>query len=399
MSIIDSAIVLICCASMSAKINPEVARLFEARSWKHPTTGVSYTYRWFAPDFSGDGPGSYPLIVWLHAFGENGDDNLDQLQWLDRCIFTSPRVKDRFPFYCLAVQCPTRDPGWFVIPPPWEDRREDMLDITFRIIEENLRERPIDPDRILLAGISSGGTACWEFATRHPDMFAGVVIAAGAGSRRDDVTPLTSVPVWVFHGVQDSVFSILGVRESVARLADSGGNVRLTELVGQGHECWISAFGEYSAHEWLVSQRRGNHARAGLFPWRVAVRRVMARWRWWQLVIEVMLASFVGIFMVRLYRMLEGKVFWWRHGRRSAGNALSGESVEDYLLGYRYPLKALFIVSVLLLVVQCFPSMARALFSILDVRGWHLWSYGIAAGVAGALLMGLKHFEELLGRE
>jgi predicted esterase len=43
-------------------------------------------------------------------------------------------------------------------------------------IDRAIAERPVDPDRIYLAGFSLGGDVAWGLLTRHPERFRGAVV-------------------------------------------------------------------------------------------------------------------------------------------------------------------------------------------------------------------------------
>ena len=66
---------------------------------------------------------------------------------------------------------------------------------------------------------------------------------------------MKDVPVWAFHGVDDSVVS---VTESIAManaLRACGGDVTLTLLPGVGHNAWEPALYDHGAVEWLMAHR------------------------------------------------------------------------------------------------------------------------------------------------
>ena len=57
---------------------------------------------------------------------------------------------------------------------------EDVL----RAIDTVLSVYEIDERRIYLAGVSMGGTGCWNLAVRYPHRFAGIVPVAGNSDNR-----------------------------------------------------------------------------------------------------------------------------------------------------------------------------------------------------------------------
>jgi len=49
-------------------------------------------------------------------------------------------------------------------------------------------------------------------------------------------TPVANLPIWAFHGENDTISPVSNTREPVARLRKLGSNVLFTELHGVGHD-------------------------------------------------------------------------------------------------------------------------------------------------------------------
>jgi predicted peptidase len=138
----------------------------------------------------------------------------------------------------------------------------------------------VDPDQIYVAGVSSGGNACWEIAMRYPDRFAAVAPMATSGGDLRRVNRLTKLPIWAFHAREDEL-PPGEVEKLVAALQSSGANVRLTLVdnarhsppgVLYHHDCWTGAIMHFDVINWLFAQRRG--ARLSLPPG-------ISPWPWW----------------------------------------------------------------------------------------------------------------------
>jgi predicted esterase len=245
-----------------------------------------FHYRLFVP-IATDSAEKRPLIVWLHGLGEAGDDNVHHLRWLNRLIFLPPLKPERYPFFLLAVQCPHDNPAWTR---NHLSAGDDMIDVASAILEQTLRDFPIDPERVYLAGLSTGGSGCWEFATRYPEFFAAVAPLASAGGNNLQVRRLTNIPIWAFHSNQDAGTPIRFVRSTVQALKEADGNVHLTEIESTSHESWKPAFDDYHLLDWLLSQRRGQ-ASSSPAPGTIALRRRLQDfakgWQWWQILLQV----------------------------------------------------------------------------------------------------------------
>ena len=229
--------------------------LFEACEYRY-TGGTHHDelhrYRLFVPRHL-DPAERYPLLVWMHGTGENGTDNVSSLRWLDR-VLEFPAQIERYRFFILVVQCPDTRRDWS----PVVEGGDDMLAVTFAILQKSLAEQPIDPDRVYLSGVSSGATACWELAMRHPETFAAVVPMGSAGGDLSRVDRLVQIPIWVFHNFNDTKTPRRGDEETVAALQAAGGNTLLTCVSTPGHNCWKHAFLSYGIMEVVAPAAPGS---------------------------------------------------------------------------------------------------------------------------------------------
>ena len=190
-----------------------------------------------------------PLIVFLHGSGQNGDNNEDQiggnangaLELVDTAIqanlplvFVAPQVDDDY----------------------WSPRA------VAAVVADAMLHFPIDPKRILLTGVSDGGTGVWDTLKAFPTCFAagvpmsGMTELAGLASIRD-------VPQWIFHGEKDDDTNIetgyggamVGSRPVVRALRAMGGHPHYTEYANKKHVIWPQAFGEKALLPWLMTKR------------------------------------------------------------------------------------------------------------------------------------------------
>jgi len=223
-----------------------------------------FHYRLFVPRNVKAGE-QYPLLVWLHGYGESGSDNQWNLKFLSSIIDTANPI-EQYRFFVLSVQCPLSDPTWFHGHRVGSD---DMLTVTYDILQETLRDRPIDQDRVYLAGVSLGGTGCWEMALRYPDLFAAV---APMGSDGGDMSRAATLrmPIWAYHCRYDRPE---GVQKIVFAVQEAGGNAYLTLLPWREHGGWPVAFRQDDIMGWMLAQRRG--------AWICWTPPGCRPWRWW----------------------------------------------------------------------------------------------------------------------
>lgn len=252
---------------LRAYVTDELAALFEPGTSAIPNGGGfrELHYRLFEPtDLDSKREYRYPLIVFLNGHGkeQTQDDNLGQLKHLQDLIFHEPEHPELYPFFLLAVHCPLDESGkclqWSGDRGPEDGAQAaiDVLDATMQVVDELGSQYPIDQRRILILGISSGGTAAWELAIRHPDRFAAVVPTASDGTLdKTRLNRLGKLPIWAFHSSGDHPER---VEKTVAELNKLGGNAHLTILERDAHGCWDQAFERYDLLDWMFSQRRGN---------------------------------------------------------------------------------------------------------------------------------------------
>lgn len=114
----------------------------------------------------------------------------------------------------------------------------------------------VDPDRVSLTGISMGGFGAWDLAARIPERFAALVPICGGG---DEATAVkrAGLPIWCFHGADDTVVVPERSRRMIAAVRAAGGRPRFSELAGVGHDSWTPAYRDPAVLDWLFGQRRG----------------------------------------------------------------------------------------------------------------------------------------------
>ena len=133
------------------------------------SSGNASNYTLFVPfDYIGDKP--CPLILFLHGFGDRAAYGRQYLRVGLPTIVE--RQQDSFQFFILIPQ--SRDGCWNS---DSEDSRRAM-----EILSSVEKKYRIDPNRIYLTGMSSGGAGVWNLAIRYPDRWAAIVPVSGRRS-------------------------------------------------------------------------------------------------------------------------------------------------------------------------------------------------------------------------
>ena len=182
----------------------------------------------------------WPLILYMHGGAQKGDD----LQ-LVRTSGLAGVIARGKPLPAIVVS-------------PQLSRTEIWsCQLLFELLDKISAKYRVDPDRIYLTGISSGGDLAWTLAQIHPERFAAIAPIAGEGDPMD-AARIKDIPTWAFQGEQDVVVPPIQVNIMVAALRQAGGHPHLTLFPNAGHgESWDLAYATDALYPWLLAQKRG----------------------------------------------------------------------------------------------------------------------------------------------
>jgi len=189
-----------------------------------------------------------PLIVFLHGDWQDGTDNESQLAGYGNgsMELIDAAIDGNVPLVYAAPQ--TTGAYW----PP---------DRIAAVVRDALERWPIDPRRVILTGISDGGTGVWDALKTWPKCFAGGVPMSGM-TELAGLAPIRDVPQWIFHGDKDNDTNVetgyggamVGSRAVVRALREMGGAPRYTEYPNEQHVIWHRAYGEPALLPWMLDQ-------------------------------------------------------------------------------------------------------------------------------------------------
>ncbi|MCU0419799.1 MAG: dienelactone hydrolase family protein [Cyclobacteriaceae bacterium] len=199
----------------------------------------------------------YPLVVFLHGSGERGTDNELNLKYV-ASLFLNDTVRRKFPCFVLLPQCPATD-RWVNV--AWSSPTHTLrpaptasLAKVMELIAEVKKQRPINPKRVYVGGLSMGGFGTWELLARQPTVFAAAIPICGGADERT-ASRIRHVPLWAFHGAMDSVVPPERSRNMITALRKVRGKPRYTEYPLVGHDSWVNALAEPELLPWLFAQR------------------------------------------------------------------------------------------------------------------------------------------------
>lgn len=247
-------------------ITPELLKAFEPAVFHDQN--VSLPYRLLSPEGASE-TDRRPLLLFLHGYGERGDDNYRQLMHGGK-LFASADFQARHGAFVLAPQCPAvkklgtdKPMTWSIALRPTEATPSTGLDAApsvamqaaRRLVDTLISDLPIDPKRVYIAGLSMGGYGTWEMAAREPEFWAAAAPICGGGIPAWGER-LHKLPLWAFHGDKDDAVPVVRSQEMIAAIKAVGGTPKYTEYPGVNHGSWTPTFQDPKVWDWMFAQKR-----------------------------------------------------------------------------------------------------------------------------------------------
>lgn len=225
-----------------------LAEPFEARTFSG-SNGQTLLYRFMKPmDY--DSTRKYPLVVCLHHGGTHGNDNMKQVDGAPIAqVLSTEGNKAKYPAFLFVPQCP-EGAAWGGV-----ETLPSIDAIVFEALAAFEREFSIDEKRRYVTGISGGGYGSWHFICSRPEMFAaGIPVCGGADPK---LAPrIASIPVWAFHGEEDTAVPVRFSRDMISAMEAAGGDPKYTEFADAGHNIWEQVKATPGLLEWMFAQKK-----------------------------------------------------------------------------------------------------------------------------------------------
>ncbi|MEQ8273059.1 MAG: PA14 domain-containing protein [Deltaproteobacteria bacterium] len=217
------------------------------------TTGAGNGfYEYLPPNYNASGA-PYPLMVFWHGVGENGNGSTDLFRVL---VNGPPRLID-------DDQWPNSRP-WVVLSPQHPGGGCPGVSEIQSFIAWAVSNYNVDPNRVHLTGLSCGAIGSWNYLGVHLDsQVAGAVLIAGDGRNAfsNAGCALGAVAIWGFHGTGDTVVSPQGTIQAMNNLiaCPVRDDAILTTYPGVPHDSWTQTYDLSAGHDiygWLLQQVR-----------------------------------------------------------------------------------------------------------------------------------------------
>lgn len=230
---------------------------------KMEDTVAGHQLRYLVQVPTGDPPAEgWPVLLFLHGYGECGD-NIAKVK-----VHGPPKLTNEFGLLanCVIIspQCP-KDSWW-------------RVEALKALMDEVIAGRSdIDSQRRYVTGLSMGGYGIWSFLSHYPEYFAAAIPICGGGDPfrlpknhppektgienefdPDGLKRAKQLPIWTFHGTEDTGVPIVETERLVELLRKAGSKtIRFTVYEGAGHiAAWENAYGDPDVWKWLFAQRR-----------------------------------------------------------------------------------------------------------------------------------------------
>lgn len=179
----------------------------------------------------------YPIMFYTHGAGSRGND-LSLLN-IDVPILNNPAKED---FIIVALQC---------FADTWFEIFEQLLEFCEFVYQSEFA----DKTRFYSIGASMGGYTAYQLMMSRPRWFAAGIICCGGGMYWN-AGRLKSIPLRIFHGLNDDVVFPTESMNLVKRINQEGGNAELTIFEDCDHNCWDKVFTNKENFDWFLRNKK-----------------------------------------------------------------------------------------------------------------------------------------------
>ena len=183
----------------------------------------------------------YPVLLQLHGAGTRGITTEEYAQ--------SPSFGD--------IIASSGDQMIIVAPHCTLDSWFDKFETLIRFANHFATAPFTDSQRFYLMGGSMGAYTAWQLAMSQPHLFAAMIPICGGGMYWN-ASRLVNVPVWAFHGANDTTVFPEESKKLVEKLQKKGAEAKLTIYPNNAHDAWTDTYRNPEVFAWLLSHRKKN---------------------------------------------------------------------------------------------------------------------------------------------
>ncbi len=209
------------------------------------------------PDSAGK---KYPMMLFFHGAGESGCptnggvyNNEKQLA-LGGNTFRVRVDKNQFDGFLLYPQMvPSDGTCWG----NWGTNINTYYQTIANLIDSLVKYVRVDDSRVVVDGLSAGGSASWKMAEFFPQKVAAILPSAAAGMKLNFPT-FVHIPIWLATGGKDTAPSPSQAKYSVNQVTNIGGYIKYTLYPDLGHAVWGRHWAEPGFVDWLNNSHKAN---------------------------------------------------------------------------------------------------------------------------------------------
>lgn len=199
----------------------------------------------------------YPVHLFLHGAGERGNDNVSQLVHGGK-LFLKKENREQYNSWVIFPQAPKND--WWGYKESYKFdynvKESKAMSLVVKLMDDFIERKDVDANRVYVSGLSMGGMGTFVILNLRPEMFAAATPICGDGDPSLVSNYSKKVPIWIFHGSDDTVVSPKKSLKMAKAIIENGGSPKMTFYENVGHDSWNNAFAEKEFINWIHSKSK-----------------------------------------------------------------------------------------------------------------------------------------------
>jgi len=204
-----------------------------------------------------DSTKQYPVHLFLHGAGERGNDNVSQLVHGSK-LFLKKESREKYNSWVIFPQAPKYD--WWGYKDPYKlnynVKESKAMSLVVKLMDNFSKRNDVNQNKIYVSGLSMGGMGTFVILNLRPNMFAAATPICGDGDPNSVNNYAKKIPIWIFHGSDDTVVSPKKSLKMANAIIDAGGSPKITFYENVGHDSWNNAFAEEDFLKWIHSKTK-----------------------------------------------------------------------------------------------------------------------------------------------
>lgn len=204
-----------------------------------------YDFLLYVPESYYQTDASLPVVIYLHGKSCTGTD----INMVTKYgTITALRRGVDIPALVIAPQVEIYKNGW-------EPKK------VMEVLDYVIKRYRVDKNRVYVFGMSMGGSGTYKVVAAYPDRIAAAITMCG--TCWVDVKPISKVPLWVIHGVDDTATPVSRSYDFVKKMQDGNmtSRLRYSYLEGCGHSILARVYMLKKAYKWLMNHSLSDEGR------------------------------------------------------------------------------------------------------------------------------------------